>query len=536
MLAPATGFLLAVMGCGSSPSTAVDAAIDAPAPASLQIDPPTKLFDDVIVLARGDATTFTITNLGDVESGAITAALGGQGASSFELASHCAGPLAPNASCTIDLTFAPTAVGLAAATLDVSGSGTISAPLQGLGIARSPIAVADSVTVVEDSSATAIDVLANDTNVDGAQKLVAATTQPAAGVVVIASGGTGVTYQPNENACGSDSFMYTVSGGATATVSVTITCVDDLPTAIADTATVTEDSGATAIAVLANDTDIDAGPQTITATSTASHGTVVITGGGTGLTYQPAANYCNNPPTVAADVFTYTLDGGGAPQTATVTVTVTCIDDAPVAVADSASILKDSGATAVNVLANDTDVDGGGKAIATITQPAHGTVAITGGGTGLTYMPTASYCNDATVDTFSYQLTPGTSQATVSITVMCSPPPMIAFVKTQRDVTTNPAGPFTHNVINASVGDLIGYRLTVTNTGVTPCTTILISDPKCSLSGSGGALAVGSTQTFTCSHVLTAGDLGTYTNTATATCTSAGAPVSATDSAVAMVQ
>ena len=59
-----------------------------------------------------------------------------------------------------------------------------------------------------------------------------------------------------------------------------------------------------------------------------ANGTVVITGGGTGLTYQPDPNYCNNPPGTSPDTFTYTLNGG---STATVSVTVTCVNDAPVA-------------------------------------------------------------------------------------------------------------------------------------------------------------------------------------------------------------
>ena len=59
-----------------------------------------------------------------------------------------------------------------------------------------------------------------------------------------------------------------------------------------------------------------------------ANGTVIITGGGTGLTYQPNPNYCNNPPGTSPDTFTYTLNGG---STATVSITVTCVNDAPVA-------------------------------------------------------------------------------------------------------------------------------------------------------------------------------------------------------------
>ncbi len=150
---------------------------------------------------------------------------------------------------------------------------------------------------------------------------------------------------------------------------MTVTCVDDNPVAVNDTRTVAEDSGASAIAVLANDTDVDGGPKTIQSVTQPGHGTVVITGGGTGLTYQPDPNYCNGgSPT---DNFTYTLNGG---STATVRVTVTCVDDAPVAVNNIATVSRNSGANPIDVLANDTDIDGGPKTIASVTQPANGSV------------------------------------------------------------------------------------------------------------------------------------------------------------------
>jgi hypothetical protein len=102
-------------------------------------------------------------------------------------------------------------------------------------------------------------------------------------------------------------------------------------------------------------------------------------------------------------------------------MTVDCRDDPPVANGDSATVTKNSKATAVPVLGNDTDIDGGPKAIQSVTQPAHGTVKITGGGTGLTYKPTASYCNTppgTSKDTFSYTLNGG-SRATVAMSVRC---------------------------------------------------------------------------------------------------------------------
>ncbi len=80
-------------------------------------------------------------------------------------------------------------------------------------------------------------------------------TQPANGTVTLVAGV--VSYTPNANYFGTDSFTYTVSDGnggtATATVNVTVTAVNDNPTAITTAITVAEDSGATVVNVLAND-------------------------------------------------------------------------------------------------------------------------------------------------------------------------------------------------------------------------------------------------------------------------------------------
>ncbi|MBL8297022.1 MAG: tandem-95 repeat protein [Rhodanobacteraceae bacterium] len=290
-----------------------------------------------------------------------------------------------------------------------------------------PVAVNDSALVTEDDPATAVPVLANDTDVDGGPISINSVTQPANGVVVITGGGTGLTYLPNPNYCNSppgttlDTFTYTLTpGGSTAIVSMAVTCVVDNPVAVNDAATVLEDAPATAINVLANDSNPDASPITIGSVTQPANGTVVITGGGTGLTYQPNPNYCNNPPGSTLSTFTYTISPGGS--VGTVTVTVTCVDDPPVAVADSATVVEDATATAIPVLANDTDVDGGPISISAVTQPANGTVVITGGGTGLTYQPNANYCNNppgTTLSTFTYTLSPGGSSTTVTVTVTC---------------------------------------------------------------------------------------------------------------------
>jgi len=108
-------------------------------------------------------------------------------------------------------------------------------------------------------------------------------------------------------------------------ITITVNNVNRPPVAVDDSATVAEDSGANAIDVLANDLDADGDTLTITAVTQPSHGSVVITGGGTGLTYTPAANYNGS------DSFTYTVsDGNGGTNTATVTITVINVNRPPV--------------------------------------------------------------------------------------------------------------------------------------------------------------------------------------------------------------
>lgn len=87
----------------------------------------------------------------------------------------------------------------------------------------------------------------------------------------------------------------------------------------------------------------------------------------------------------------------------------------PEAVNDSATVGHDSGANTIDVLANDID-HGASLAVASTTNGAHGTAAVTNGGANVAYTPAASYCGP---DSFTYSLTPGGSTATVTVDVLC---------------------------------------------------------------------------------------------------------------------
>ncbi|HXT32443.1 MAG TPA: Ig-like domain-containing protein, partial [Vicinamibacterales bacterium] len=116
-------------------------------------------------------------------------------------------------------------------------------------------------------------------------------------------------------------------GGATQTVTVTLTGANDAPDALNDTHSMDEDTVA-AINVLVNDTDVDGDTLSVTAVSAAAHGSVSINADST-VTYTPNGNF------FGSDSFTYTVsDGHGGTDTATVNVTVADVPDGKGKVAD----------------------------------------------------------------------------------------------------------------------------------------------------------------------------------------------------------
>ncbi len=164
------------------------------------------------------------------------------------------------------------------------------------------------------------------------------------------------------------------------------------PVANTDVATIAENSAATTIDVLANDAGTGIGVVSIF--TPAEHGTVVITGGGTALTYQPNANF------YGTDTFQYTIqDVVGQTATGTVTVIVPEAGRPPVANTDLATIAENSAATTIDVLANDTGT--GLTIIAIAQQPSSGIATITNNNTEITYQPNSDFYG---VDTFQYTI------------------------------------------------------------------------------------------------------------------------------------
>ena len=135
---------------------------------------------------------------------------------------------------------------------------------------------------------------------------------------------------------GAVNLSYDVSDG-TSTVAgsldVTVAAVNDAPVAVADSASTNEDSAVTifASALLANDSDVEGDTLTLTGVSNAVGGGVALDGNGD-VVFTPDADFNGSAS------FDYTVsDGNGGTATQTVAVTVAAVNDAPVAITDSAS-------------------------------------------------------------------------------------------------------------------------------------------------------------------------------------------------------
>ena len=276
-----------------------------------------------------------------------------------------------------------------------------------------PSAGDDEASTAEDSGVT-VPVLWNDSDPNGGTISVVAVTQGAHGTVTFTS--TGVTYTPDANYNGTDSFTYTVDNGlggsATATVAVTVAPVNDPPVAADDSDNTLEDTPVSGD-LLANDTDIDGDALTVSLVNGPAHGSLALNPDGT-FTYAPDAD------SNGTDSFTYQADDGhGGYATAVVRITIAPVNDAPVTNPDAALTNEDAGVT-IDVLANDTDPDGDALTVTTVTAPVHGTAAINTDGT-VTYTPAAGFYG---IDAFTYTVSDGhggTNTASVTVTVNAPP-------------------------------------------------------------------------------------------------------------------
>jgi VCBS repeat-containing protein len=299
-----------------------------------------------------------------------------------------------------------------------TNSNTATVSLTITAVNDAPVAVNDSYNTQTDTALTvaAPGVLSNDTDVEGNTLTASRLTNPSHGTLSFNSNGS-FTYTPSTGYTGSDSFTYRANDGSansnTATVTLTVaTAVNNAPVAANNSYTTSEDTMLTVAApgVLSNDTDADGDALTAALVSSVAHGTLTLNANGS-FTYIPAADYNGS------DSFTYRAnDGKTNSNTATVSLTITAVNDAPVAVNDSYSVIQAGILTiaAPGVLANDTDAEGSTLTATRMSTPAHGTLTFNSNGS-FTYTPTYSYTG---TDSFTYRVSDGTANSNTATVVI----------------------------------------------------------------------------------------------------------------------
>ncbi|MCA9958522.1 MAG: tandem-95 repeat protein, partial [Anaerolineales bacterium] len=269
----------------------------------------------------------------------------------------------------------------------------------------------NSYTVTEDSPNNVLDVLGNDSDVDGDMLTIGAVGALSAGGTAV-NNSTTISYTPALNFFGTETFTYTVADGNggedTAVVTITVTSVNDAPLANSDSYTSSEDLPlvVNAPGVLLNDMDVEGDALTAVLDTDVTSGTLSLSSNGS-FVYTPTLNFCGT------DSFSYHADDGqAASNVVTVTMNLTCLNDAPTAADDMYSVMEDSSNNVLNVLANDTDVDGDEVSLTAVTSPSNGTAILSG--TVVLYTPNPNF---AGMDVFTYTVSDGALTDTAVVTI-----------------------------------------------------------------------------------------------------------------------
>ena len=232
-----------------------------------------------------------------------------------------------------------------------------------------------------------------------------------------------LTYTPNPDFNGADSFTFFVNDGTvdsnTATVTITVNAVNDAPVAFDDAYATSEDvalsvPGPFGVGVLGNDTDVDGDPLSAVLVAGPAEGALTLNADGS-FVYTPNADFNGS------DSFTYVANDGTADSNvATVTIDVAPVNDAPVAADDAYSVDEDAvlNVAAPGVLGNDTDVDGDALSAVLVAGPSNGALALnTDGSFG--YTPNNGFGGS---DSFTYVANDGAADSNVAtVTIDVAP-------------------------------------------------------------------------------------------------------------------
>src|SRR5439155_871534 len=243
------------------------------------------------------------------------------------------------------------------------------------------------------SSDLAAGLLTHASDIDGDLLSAVLVSGPSHGTLSLNSNGS-FSYTPSANYNGGDSFVYQVNDGTAdsnlATVSLTITAVNDAPVATAESYTTAEDTALTvntAAGLLKHASDNDGHPPSAVLVNGPSPRPHTLTSDGS-FTYTPSANYNGG------DSFVYQVNDGTADSNlATVSLTITAVNDAPLATAESYTAAEDTALTvntAAGLLTHATDIDADPLSAVLVSGPSHGTLTLNSNGS-FTYTPAANY-------------------------------------------------------------------------------------------------------------------------------------------------
>jgi large repetitive protein len=349
---------------------------------------------------------------------------------------------------------------------------------------HAPVANTDTVAAVEDTPITysASQLLSNDTDADGNTLFIDSVASVSGGTVVLNLDGT-VSFTPVANFNGQAFFTYIATDGKPidsdslpVTVTVNVASVNDSPVAINDSIVTVEDTLVNGDVLIANpttaDSDVDSGSLTVAVVTPPANGILVLNPTGT-FTYTPNSNFNGT------DTFTYKANDGSLDSNiATVTITVTAFNDAPVAVNDLLSVASNA-VTNFGVLGNDTDVDGGPLTITHVNGSAYTPAAnitlangmlnftVATGVYNFVYIPDSGFVG---IETFNYTINDGVggvSTATVTLNVVSTNNPPVAVDDTgSGNKNTSISGNVLTNDSDPDLDSLTALLLTSTSNGM----------------------------------------------------------------------
>lgn len=241
--------------------------------------------------------------------------------------------------------------------------------------------------VAEDATLTA-QLAATDPNGDSLAFSVA--TPATHGTVAITNAGA-VTYSPAANYHGADAFIAAVSdgrGGTTSTTfNVTVNPVNDPPVITGTSLAFTEDTQGTQSFTI---TDPEGDSFEVEALSNPAHGTLLSVGTQGEVSYQPDPDFHGQDSITVRAVDS----NDAASAVTTITLNVAPTNDAPVGVDDN-RVVAGGAASTIDVLANDTDIDGDALTISIHTPPALGTASVVNN--QISFTPAVGYAGPASL-------------------------------------------------------------------------------------------------------------------------------------------